>query len=65
MNTVKLRRLRLDLLSYYKIFKHPASFPFSNLCYVYHRPACLRLNTPLIQKPASVSDKTLATLFYR
>jgi hypothetical protein len=32
---------------------------------IYHPPACLRSNTSFIQKPAHMSNKTLATLFYR
>jgi hypothetical protein len=32
---------------------------------IYNPPACLRSNESFIQKPAHVSNKTLATLFYR
>jgi hypothetical protein len=63
--TLALRRLRFDLIFYYKAFKHLTSFDRQIMFNIYQPPACLRSNTPLIQKPARMPNRTLATLFYR
>jgi hypothetical protein len=65
LDTLELRRLRFDLIFYYKVFNHLTSFDPQTVFGIYHPPACLRSNTSFIQKPAHMSNKTLATLFYR
>jgi hypothetical protein len=65
LDTLELRRLRFDLIFYYKVFNHLTSFDPQTVFGIYHPPACLRCNTSFIQKPAHMSNKTLATLFYR
>jgi hypothetical protein len=65
LDTLELRRLRFDLIFYYKVFNHLTSFDPQTVFGIYHPPACLRSNTSFIKKPAHMSNKTLATLFYR
>jgi hypothetical protein len=64
LDTLELRRLRFDLIFYYKVFNHLTSFDPQTVFGIYHPPACLRYNTSFIQKPAHMSNKNLATLFY-
>jgi hypothetical protein len=63
LDTLELRRLRFDLIFYYKVFNYLTPFDPQTVFGIYHPPACLRSNTLFIQKPAHMSNKTLATLF--
>jgi hypothetical protein len=65
LDTLELRRLRFDLVFYYKVFNHLTPFDPSTVFNTYHPPTCLRSNLPVIQKPVHASNKLLATLFYR
>ena len=65
LDTLELRRLRFDLIFYYKVFNHLTPFDPQTTFHVYQPPTSLRCNTPFIQKPAHASNKTLNTLFYR
>jgi hypothetical protein len=51
---------------FYSVEKSNFKFDPQTVFGVYHPPACLRSNTSFIKKPAhNMSNKTLATLFYR
>jgi hypothetical protein len=68
IDTLELRRLRFDMIFYFKVFNHLTSFdPQIITDNIYQPLACLRSNTRFIQKPAHrpMSNKTLATLFHR
>jgi hypothetical protein len=65
LDTLELRRLRFDLIFYYKVFNNLTPFDPQILFYEYHPPMSLRFNSPFIQKPAHMSNIALNTLFYR
>ena len=65
LETLELRRLRFDLIFYYKVFNNLSPFDPRILFCEYHPPMSLRFNLPFIQKPAHMSNLALNTLFYR
>jgi hypothetical protein len=65
LETLELRRLRFDLIFYYKVFNHLTPFDPDLVFTIYSPPNCLRSNEPFILKPITVPNKFLSTTFYR
>jgi hypothetical protein len=65
VETLELRRLRFDLIFYYKVFCHLTPFDPDFVFIIYSPPNCLRSNEPFILKPITVPNKFLSTTFYR
>jgi hypothetical protein len=65
LETLELRRLRFDLIFYYKVFNHLTPFDPDLVFTIYSQPNCLRSNEPFILKPVTVPNKVLSTTFYR
>jgi hypothetical protein len=64
LETLELRRLRFDLIFYYKAFNHLTPFDPDLVFTIYSSPNCLRSNKPFILKPITVPNKVLSTTFY-
>ena len=65
LETLELRRLRFDLIFYYKVFNHLTPFDPDLIFTLYIPPNCLHSNEPFILKPITVPNKFLSTTFYR
>lgn len=65
LDTLELRRLRFDLILYYKVFNHLTPFDPSLVFTTYIPPPGLRSNRPTLVKPTKLSNKALSTAFYR
>ena len=65
LETLELRRLRSDLIVYYKVFNHLTPFDPDLVFKIYSPPNCLRSNEPFILKSITVPNKLLSTIFYR
>jgi hypothetical protein len=65
LDTLELRRLRFDLIFYYKVYNNLTPFDPKVVFTVYSPPSNLRNNTPYVIKPAKLSRKVLSTVFYR
>jgi ribonuclease P/MRP protein subunit RPP40 len=65
LETLELRRLRFDLIFYYKVFNRLTPFDPSAVFCTYLPPPSLRCNSPVLQKPIKASNKLLSGIFYR
>jgi hypothetical protein len=65
LETLELRRLRFDLIFYYKVFNHLTPFDPDLVFTIYSPPNCLRSNEPFILKPITVPNRFLSTTFCR
>jgi hypothetical protein len=65
LETLELRRLRFDLIFYYKVFNHLTPFDPDLVFTICSPPNFLRTNEPFILKPIIVPNKFLSTTFYR
>jgi hypothetical protein len=65
LEAFELRRLRFDLIFYYKVFNHLTPFDPDLVFTIYSPPNCLRSNEPIILEPITVPNKFLSTTFYR
>jgi hypothetical protein len=65
LETLELRRLRFDLIFYFKVFNNLTPFTPDLVFTTYTPPPCLRSNSPIIQKPIHASSKFLSITFYR
>ena len=63
--TLELRRLRFDLVFYYKVFNNLTPFPRNSVFTTYTQPPFLCSIAPVIQKHIHASNKFLSTTFYR
>jgi hypothetical protein len=65
LETLELRRLRFDLIFYYKVFNHLTPFEPDSVFTIYSPPNCLRSNEPFILKPITGPNRFLSTTFCR
>ena len=65
LELLELRRLRFDLIYYFKVFNNLTPFDPSNVFLIYTPIASSRSKSPYLQKPPKASNKMLHTLFYR
>jgi hypothetical protein len=65
MEPFELRRLRFDLIFYFKVLNHLTPFDPKDIFTIYTPAASKRSNSPYLQKPTKASTKLLHTLFYR
>jgi hypothetical protein len=65
LEPLELRRLRSDLIYYFKIFNHQTPFDPNDAFIIYTPVASSRSSTSYLQKPTKASNKHLHTLFYR
>ena len=65
LNTLELRRLRFDLIFYYKVLNNLTPFDPNSVFTVYTPPTSLRANLPFLQRPFNCSSRVLSTVFYR
>jgi ribonuclease P/MRP protein subunit RPP40 len=65
LETLELRRLRFDLIFYYKIFHCLTPFDPSDVFSTYVPPTNLSCNSPILLKPTKASNKLLSGTFYR
>ena len=65
LEPLELRRLRFDLIYYFKVFNHLTPFDPEDTFLIYTPPVSSRSNSPCLHKPAKASNKLLHTLFYR
>ena len=65
LETLELRRLRFDLIFYFKVFNNLTPFSPELVFTVYSPPSFLRTNQIMIQKPTHASEKMLSSTFYR
>jgi hypothetical protein len=65
IETLELRRLRFDLIFYYRVFNHLTPFDPDSVFTIYSPTNCLCSNEPFIFKPITVPNKLLSTTFYR
>jgi ribonuclease P/MRP protein subunit RPP40 len=65
LEPLELRRLRFDLIYYFKVLNHLTPFDPKDIFTIYMPAASLRSNSPYLQKPTKASNKLLHTLFYR
>jgi hypothetical protein len=65
LETLELRRLRFDLIFYYKVFNHLTPFEPDSVFTIYSPPNCLRSNEPFILKPITGPNRFLSTTLCR
>jgi hypothetical protein len=64
LEPLELRRLRFDVIYFFKVFNHLAPFNPSDTFLIYTPIASSRSNSPYLQRPTKASNKLLHTLFY-
>jgi hypothetical protein len=64
LDTLELRRLRFDIIFYYKVLNHLTPFNPHSVFTIYTPPSCLRTNLPFLRRPGNSSSKILSTTFY-
>jgi hypothetical protein len=64
LETLELRRLRFDLIFYYKVFNNLTPFDPNVVFTMYFPPPILRHNSPIIQKPIRTSNKLCPGIFF-
>jgi hypothetical protein len=65
LELLELRRLRFDLVYYYKIFNELTPFDPNKVFSIHTPVASSRSNLPYLQKPAKASNKSSSMLYYR
>ena len=65
LELLETRRLRLDLIIYYKIINNLTPLSPSSLFQFYYPPPSSRTVLPIIQKPRRASQKLSSTFGYR
>jgi hypothetical protein len=65
LELLELRRLRFDLIYYYKVINHLTPFNPSDVFIVYSPEARSRSNLPYLQKPIKATNRLLSVLFFR
>jgi hypothetical protein len=65
LELLELRRLRFDLIYYYKIMNHLTPFDPHDVFIIYTPEARSRSNTSYLQKPIKATNRLLSILFYR
>jgi hypothetical protein len=65
LDLLELRRLRFDLIYYFKVLHNLTPFEPSNVFIIYYPSERSRSELPYLQKPVKATNKLLSTLFYR
>jgi hypothetical protein len=65
LELLELRRLRFDLIYYYKVMNHLTPFNPNNVLIVYSPDARSRSSHPYLQKPAKATNRLLSMFFFR
>ena len=65
LEPLELRRLRFDLIYYYKIFNNLTPLSPTDYFNMYVPPSASRTPMPIIQKPQKASKKLMSSCFYR
>jgi ribonuclease P/MRP protein subunit RPP40 len=65
LELLELRRLRFDLIYYYKVLHNLTPINPDDVFNTYTPDERCRLNLPYLQKPAKASNRYLSTLFFR
>ena len=65
LELLELRRLRFDLVYYYKVINRHTPFNPNDVFIVYLPEARSRSNQPYLQKPVKATNRLLSTLFFR
>ena len=65
LEPLELRRLRFDLIYYFKVFNHLTPFDPGDAFLIYIPIDSSRSSSPYLQKSLKASNKLLHTLFYR
>jgi hypothetical protein len=65
LEPLELRRLRFDLILYYKVFNNLTPFAYDDVFITRDPPAGLRSSVRVLQKPIHATNKLLSTLFFR
>jgi hypothetical protein len=65
LEPLELRRLRFDLIYYFKVFNHLTPFDPDDVFLIYTPIDSSRSSSSYLQKPPKASNKLLHTLFYR
>jgi ribonuclease P/MRP protein subunit RPP40 len=65
LEPLELRRLRFDLIYYFKVYNHLTPFDPDAVFLIYTPLPSSRANSPYLQKPTKASNKLLHSLFYR
>jgi hypothetical protein len=65
LDLLELRRLRFDLIYYFKVFNHLTPFNPTEVFTIYTPEARSRSELPYLQKPIHASKRQLSTFFLR
>ena len=65
LDLLELRRVRFDLVYYYKVLNHLTPFTPSEVFNIYSPPACSRSELPYLLKPTHATNRLMSSLFYR
>jgi hypothetical protein len=65
LEPLEMRRLKLDLIYYFKILNRLTAFNPNDVFLIYTPSVSSRSNTPYLQKPIKTTNKHLNDLFYR
>ena len=65
LDPLELRRLRFDLVNYYKILSLPQYSYLTNRFNIYHPPSSSRTCLPRLQLPLHATSKLSSSFFYR
>lgn len=65
LDLLELRRLRFDLIYYFKVLHNLTPFEPSNVFIIYYPSERSRSELPYLQKPVKATNKFQSTLFYR
>jgi hypothetical protein len=65
LEPLEMRRLKLDLIYYFKILNRLTAFNPNDVFLIYTPSVSSRSNTPYLQKPIKTTNKHLNHLFYR
>jgi hypothetical protein len=64
LEPLELRRLRFDLIYYFKIFNHLTPLDPDEV-FIAYQPISSSRSSPYLQRPTKASNRTLSVLFYR